>query len=97
MGSVIELKQNPTFEVKAMGSFEQKEGCPEDAYNALGEERVSELCFDECYNPSDKRKFVQRIEVIKVLPQEFNDQKVDDRIMDPWNCLLYTSDAADEP
>jgi len=84
MGSVIELKHNPTFEVKAMGSFEQKKGCPEDAYNALGQERVNELCFDECYNPSDKRKFVQRIEVIKVLPQEFNDQKVDDRIMDPW-------------
>ena len=54
MGSSVEMYAVPEFEVKAMGSFEQKPGCPEDAYNALGEDRVDELCYNECYNPSDK-------------------------------------------
>ena len=40
MGSSIETDTKPEFEVKAMGSFIQKPGCPEDAYTALGEERV---------------------------------------------------------
>ena len=84
MGSSIEMQTAPLFEVKAMGSFEQKPGCPEDAYNALGDERVEELCYNECYNPSDERKFIQRIEVIKILPQEFADQPLEGRIMDPW-------------
>ena len=84
MGSSVEMYAVPEFEVKAMGSFEQKPGCPEDAYNALGEDRVDELCYNECYNPSDKRNFIQRIEVIKVLPQEYSDQPIDDRIIDTW-------------
>ncbi len=84
MGSSIETDTKPEFEVKAMGSFVQKPGCPEDAYIALGEERVDELCFNECYNPSDDRKFIHRIEVIKVLPQEYVDQPIEGRILDPW-------------
>ena len=89
MGSSIQQNNNPTFEVKAMGSFEQKEGCPEDAYSALGAERVEQLCYDECYNPSDTRKSITRIEVIRVMPQEYENQPVEDRIQDPWlvhNC-----------
>ena len=84
MGSSIETDTQPEFEVKAMGSFVQKPGCPEDAYIALGEGRVDELCFNECYNPSDDRKFIHRIEVIKVLPQEYADQPIEGRIQDPW-------------
>ncbi len=84
MGSVVEMHDTPVFEVKAMGSFKQKPGCPEDAFTALGEERVEELCYDECYNPSDERKKITRIEVIRVMPQEYEDQPVDDRIQDSW-------------
>ena len=89
MGSVLEMHDTPTFEVKAMGSFKQKPGCPEDAYNALGKDRVEELCFNECYNPSDERKKIVRVEVIRVMPQEYEDQPVDERIQDAWlthNC-----------
>jgi hypothetical protein len=89
MGAVSEQNNNPTFEVKAMGSFEQKEGCPEDAYTALGAERIEQLCYNECYNPSDIRKAITRIEVVRVMPQEYENQPVVDRIQDPWlvhNC-----------
>ena len=84
MGSVVEMHDTPTFEVRAMGSFRQKPGCPEDAYTALGEDRVEELCFNECYNPSDERKKITRVEVIRVMPQEFEDQSLEDRIQDAW-------------
>lgn len=84
MGAVREQNNNPTFEVKAMGSFEQKIGCPEDAYTALGAERVEQLCYDECYNPSDVRKAITRIEVVRVMPQEYENQPVENRIQDPW-------------
>jgi len=84
MGAVTEQNTNPTFEVKAMGSFEQKVGCPEDAYTALGTERAEQLCYDECYNPSDVRKAITRIEVVRVMPQEYENQPVEDRIQDPW-------------
>ncbi len=84
MGTETSKKENPIFEVKALGSFKQKPGCPEDAYTALGEDRVEELCYDECYNPSDERKKITRIEVIRVMPQEYEDQPVDDRIQDSW-------------
>ena len=89
MGAVVSMNHNPTFEVKAMGSYVQKSGCPEDAYNALGEDRVNELCYNECYNPSDERKKITRIEVIRVMPQEYENQPIDDRIEDKWlthNC-----------
>ena len=84
MGSTVTLKHDPTFEVKAMGSFKQKPGCPEDAYRALGEERVHQLCYDECYYPSDERNKITRIEVVRVLPQVYEDQPVDERIQDAW-------------
>lgn len=89
MGSVVDMNENPIFEVKAIGSFVQKDGCPEDAIKALGEDRVNELCYNECYNPSDERKKITRIEVIRIWPQEYEDQPIDDRIEDDWlvhNC-----------
>lgn len=89
MGSLVEMNQNPEFEVRAMGSYVQKSGCPEDAYTALGEDRVNELCYNECYNPSDERKKITRIEVIRVWPQEYINQPIDERIEDTWlvhNC-----------
>ena len=44
MGSETSLKSNPRFIVKALGSLEQKPGCPDYAVNALGKERLALLC-----------------------------------------------------
>ena len=84
MGSETELNNNPRFIVKALGSFEQKPGCPDYAINSLGEERLKHLCKNECYNPSDTRRNIDRIEVIKITPQSFEDEKIDNLIKDPW-------------
>ena len=84
MGSETELDKNPRFIARAMGSLEQKPGCPDYAVNSLGKERIQHLCKNECYNPSDTRKEIDRIEIIKIIPQEYEGEKLDDLILDPW-------------
>src|SRR5262249_10164138 len=55
MGSEVTMSEAPIFQVRAVGSFEQKPGCPRDALDALGEQRAQRLCQGECYNPTDQR------------------------------------------
>ena len=89
MGSETQLEDNPRFIVRALGSFEQKPGCPDYAVSALGKERIELLCKNECYNPSNIRREIERIEVIKILPQRFENENLDNLIIDPWkvfNC-----------
>jgi hypothetical protein len=74
MGSETELKKNPRFIVRALGSLEQKPGCPDYAVNALGKDRIKLLCKNECYNPSDTRRTIDRIEIIKIIPQQYQDE-----------------------
>ena len=84
MGSETELDKNPRFIARAMGSLEQKPGCPDYAVNSLGKERIQHLCKNECYNPSDIRREIDRIEIIKIIPQQYEGEKLDDLILDPW-------------
>ena len=84
MGSETELDKNPRFIARAMGSLEQKPGCPDYAVNSLGKERIQHLCKNECYNPSDTRREIDRIEIIKIIPQQYEGEKLDDLILDPW-------------
>ncbi len=84
MGSETEMQINPRFIVKAAGSFKQKPGCPEYAIDTLGKERIRDLCRNECYNPSDQRKVIDRIEVIRILPQANPNEEITDLIQDPW-------------
>ena len=87
MGSELELEGAPKFEVRAAGSFEQKPGCPPDVVQALGEERVQNICAGECYNPGDRRRRVTRIEVIRITRQQREDEPVVDLIEDPWKTI----------
>ncbi len=87
MGSELELTETPKFEVRAAGSFEQKPGCPPDVVQALGEERVEHICAGECYNPSDRRRRITRIEVIRIQRQQHEDESVAELIEDPWKTI----------
>jgi hypothetical protein len=84
MGSEVQMRGTPRFEVRAAGSFEQKPGCPPDVVQALGEDRVQHVCVGECYNPGDRRRRITRIEVIRIQRQASEDEKVGDLIEDPW-------------
>ncbi len=84
MGATVESSQSGTFKVKAVGSFKQKPGCPDYAVNALGQERIDNLCSGECYHPSDERNLIERIEIIRITPQIENGEVVDALIQDPF-------------
>ena len=69
MGGRVSTATAPTFEVHAVGAFKQKPGCPDFAKAGLDEARIKNICSGECYNPSDERRMITRIEVVKVRPQ----------------------------
>ena len=77
----------PTFKVKAAGSYKQKPGCPSDSVSNLSNERLDYLCAGECYNPSDERYSITRIEVIKITPQEYRGERIADLINDAWKTI----------
>lgn len=84
MGTTTTLTENPRFRVKAVGAFEQKDGCPDYSSTNISQEELERICKNECYNPSDVRKNISRIEVVKITPQISNNENVDNLIKDTW-------------
>jgi len=87
MGSEITMSQNPQFIVRAAGSFKQKPGCSEESIDSLSPDRLEYLCAGECYNPSDEREVIERIEVIKITPQAYAGEAISPLIQDPWKTI----------
>jgi hypothetical protein len=87
MGSSVQRDTPPEFVVSAVGAFEQKPGCPADSLRALSEDRLQRLCGGECYNPGDRRKRIDRIEVVRIRPQVTAGEDVGTLIEDPWQTL----------
>ena len=93
MGSQLALEGIPKFRVKAAGSFEQLPGCPDSVTEALGADRVENICASECYNPSDKRRRITRIEVIRIGRQMAESESVEELIEDPWLTIPCSPDS----
>lgn len=87
MGAELPFSKTPKFKVRAVGAFKQLPGCPDYSIRSLDSARLDRLCQGECYNPSDERKLITRIEVIRVRPQISDDEKVASLIEDPWKVL----------
>jgi len=94
MGSEVAVSGAPRFRVRAVGDFEQLPGCPEYSVSALTPDKVERICRGECYNPSDKRKAIDRIEVIRILPQATPGENVSDLIEDPWKTFACSGDVS---
>jgi len=84
MGSEVERTTPPTFEVKAVGAFEQKPGCPSFDAQGMDAARLRTLCSGECFNPSDERRRITRIEVVRIRPQARPGEPVDGLIEDKF-------------
>jgi hypothetical protein len=84
MGGEVVMRGRPRFEVRAVGAPVEKPGCPGFSEQALGAERLALVCKNECFNPSDERKPIARIEVVRIRPQASPGEPVAGRIEDPW-------------
>ena len=87
MGSQVELAENPIFQVKAVGSFQQNPGCGPDARQALGPDRINRLCQGECFNPSTIRRAITRLEIVRIRPQRSPDEEILGLVEDPWKVI----------
>lgn len=94
MGSDTASSETPRFRVGAVGAFKQEPGCPDHAVRGLGAARVDSLCGGECYNPSDERLLIDRIEVVRIRPQVVRGESVDTLIEDPWRVFDCAPDQA---
>ncbi len=94
MGSITQLDETPIFRVRAVGSLAQTEGCPDHSLAALSEARLHHLCRGECYNPSDQRRKITRIEVVRIQPQVRAGEPIAPLIQDPWKILPCPDDAS---
>jgi Protein of unknown function (DUF3604) len=84
MGSEVAMDENPRFRVTAVGSFKQRAGCPDSVKSVLSEKRLHKLAKGECYNPTDERRLISRIEVVRIRPQQHADEQVSALIEDLW-------------
>ena len=94
MGSELRLAHAPRFRVRAIGSQKQRPGCPDYAASGLPAEKLARLCRGECFNPSDERQLVTRIEVVRIRPQREPGEPVDGLIEDPWRSFACEPDPA---
>jgi hypothetical protein len=94
MGGESRMATAPEFRARAVGSLEQKPGCPSYTTNSLSPERVHHLCRGECYNPGDERRLITRFEVVRIRPQNRPGEPVAQLIEDPWRVIPCPPDAA---
>lgn len=85
MGSVVSGQSTaPILRVSAAGSFEQLPGCPDFVDGALTPERIERICLGECYHPSDQRRAITRLEVIRIQTQTRGEEPIETLVEDPW-------------
>lgn len=87
MGSSVVLNEAPRFRVRAAGDFRQAPGCPDFTEQGMSASRLEHLCGGECYNPTNERLRITRIEVVRIRPQISAGEDVATLIEDVWRTL----------
>ena len=87
MGAKTHASSEPSFTARAVGAFKQLPGCPDFTANGLPADRVQDLCAGECYNPSNERHLITRMEVVRIQPQSYEGEPVGELIEDPWRVI----------
>ncbi len=92
MGDATKLTTAPHFRVRAAGALKQAEGCPTVSLEGLSADRLERLCRGECYNPTDERRRITRIEVVRIRPRSYPDEPIASLIQDPWRTIPCAGD-----
>ena len=92
MGAQVDWAGTPRFRIRAVGSYEQKPGCPDFSAEGLDPPRLEALCAGECYNPGEKRRAIRRLEVVRIRPQVRPGEPVAPLVEDPWKTLPCSGD-----
>ena len=87
MGAEATMTAAPRFRVRAAGDFRQAPGCPDFTAQGMSAERLQNLCGGECYNPTNERLRITRIEVVRIRPQITPGEDVAPLIEDVWRSL----------
>jgi hypothetical protein len=58
----------------------------------LSPDRVASLCQKECFHPSDRRRPITRIEIVRIRPQREAGDALAPLIEDPWKTLECPAD-----
>ena len=82
MGSEFSMQENPKFKVRVLGSQKQAPGCSSE--NEITKTYLDKLCNGECFNPTDERNNISRIEIIRIRPQTYSDEPIETLIEDTW-------------
>ena len=92
MGNRTQLAEAPRFRVRAAGALKQAEGCPDVSREGLSADRLERLCRGECYNPTDERRRITRVEVVRIRPRVNPGEPVGSLIQDPWRTIPCPGD-----
>lgn len=92
MGGEAQQQTTPKFRVRAVGAFKQNPGCPARSQQSLAADELQRLCRGECYNPSDQRQRISRIEIVRIRPQNYQGEVVDSLIEDQWKVFICSGD-----
>ncbi len=98
MGSEVSMQETPRFRVRAVGSRVQTPGCPAyvegaaAAGGAFTPERLAALCMGECHNPSETRRVIERIEVVRIRPRLDKSEDVAELVEDVWKSFECVPD-----
>lgn len=84
MGAEVTMNAAPRFRVRAAGDFKQAPGCPDFTAQGMSAQRLEHLCGGECYNPTNERLHITRIEVVRIRPQITPGEDVATLIEDVW-------------
>jgi hypothetical protein len=84
MGAEVTMRTAPRFRVRAAGDFRQNPGCPDFTAQGMSAQRLQSLCGGECYNPTNERLRITRIEVVRIRPQITRGEDVEALIEDTW-------------
>lgn len=110
MGTDASSSKNPTFYIRANGSFAEDQTCPYDKEpnisSHLSREEFAHVCLNQCFRVTDKRLKIARIEVVKILqpltPEEAKMKKLikspdnpKGLIMDPYYVENISATAID--